>query len=117
MAPRIEAIETTPANYKFPAPTPPPLPSQSLTLPPMGKAPAIASVPVDSVTPSMQCSKGFIGARWSATDDNSDSLAFTVEIRDVSETKWQLRQGQREVLELGFDSFPHGELSHPGYCI
>jgi len=111
MAPRIEAIETTPANYKFPAPMPPPLPSQSLTLPPMGKAAAIASVTVDSVTPSMQYTKGFVGARWAATDDNGDNLVFTVEIRGVSETKWQLLKDKVREKYWSWDStaFPDGE--------
>jgi hypothetical protein len=111
--PRIEAIETTPANYKFPAPPVPlPLP-QTLTLPPMGK-PASSSGPslsLDSVTPSMQYAKGFTGARWAAEDDNGDSLIFTVEIRGVHETNWKLLKDKVKDKYLSWDStaFPDGE--------
>jgi hypothetical protein len=113
VAPRIEAVETTPANYKFPMPSIPVTPSQTLTLPPIGK-PAGASgssLSLDLGTPSMQYAKGFIGARWAATDDNGDSLIYTVEIRGVHETNWKLLKDKLREKYWSWDSaaFPDGE--------
>jgi sugar lactone lactonase YvrE len=113
MPPRIEAIESTPANYKFPAPAILLPPSQILTLPPMGKpAPNPGSSPsLDYATPSLQYAKGFTGARWAASDENGDSLIFTVEIRGVHETNWKLLKDKVKERYLSWDStaFPDGE--------
>jgi hypothetical protein len=113
VAPRIEAIESTPPNYKFPAPSVPSSPSQTLSLPPMGKpsSGSIGSLSLDSGTPSMQYAKGFIGARWTATDDNGDGLVFTVEIRGVHETAWKLLKDKLREHDWSWDStaFPDGE--------
>jgi len=111
--PRIEAIEITPANYKFPAPSLTLTPSQTLTLPPIGKAPSASSstLSLDLGTPSMQYAKGFIGARWAAADDNGDTLIHTVEIRGVQETTWKLLKDKVKEKYLSWDStaFPDGE--------
>lgn len=111
--PRIEAIEITPANYKFQPPATTLTPSQTLTLPPIGKAASTAasSMSLDSGTPSMQYAKGFIGARWAAVDDNGDSLIHTVEIRGVQETQWKLLKDKVKDKYLSWDStaFPDGE--------
>ncbi|MGC9950783.1 MAG: hypothetical protein ABSF64_30835 [Bryobacteraceae bacterium] len=113
VAPRIEAIESTPANYKFPAPAAPSAPSQTLTLPPIGKAASGSgsSLSLDSVTPSMQYAKGFAGARWAATDDNGDSLIYTVEIRGVHENNWNPLKDKVREKYWSWDStaFPDGE--------
>jgi outer membrane protein assembly factor BamB len=108
--PRIEAIESTPPNYKFPAPVSFPAPSQTLTLPPIGKPP-LPSLSLDSSTPSMQYAKGFTGARWAAADDNGDGLVFTVEIRGVHETNWKLLKDKVREKYWCWDStaFPDGE--------
>ena len=111
--PRIEAVESTPANYKFPAPPiPSPLPP-TLALPPMGKPASNSgqSLSLDSATPSMQYAKGFTGARWAAEDDNGDSLIFTVEIRGVHETNWMPLKDKLKEKYLSWDStvFPDGE--------
>ena len=37
----------------------------------------------------MQFAKGYVGARWLASDPNGDSMIYTVEIRGVSETEWK----------------------------
>jgi sugar lactone lactonase YvrE len=111
--PRIEAIESTPPNYKFPAPAGPLTPSQTLTLPPIGKPPSNSgpSLSLESGAPTMQYAKGFIGARWAAADDNGDSLIFTVEIRGVHETNWKLLKEKVRERYWSWDStaFPDGE--------
>lgn len=113
VTPRIEVIETTPPNYRFPAPaaaSPPPAPT--LTLPALGKRQASAgSGSNDSGGSSMQFSKGGIGARWSAADDNGDSLIFTVEIRGKKEKQWKLLKDRVKEKYISFDStaFPDGE--------
>jgi streptogramin lyase len=92
--PAVEEIEITPANYKFPAPTPAlagGAAPASLTLPPLGRSrPASSpSLSTDSGTsPSLTWSKGQVGARWLANDENGDTLAFKLEIRGVNETAW-----------------------------
>ncbi len=111
--PRIETIEITPANYKFPVPTIIIAPSQTLTLPPIGKGSSgsVPSLSLDSASPSMQYAKGFTGARWAAADDNGDSLIYDVEIRGVHETQWKpLKEKLREKY-WSWDStaFPDGE--------
>ena len=114
VAPRVEEIEITPVNYKFPPPPALPLqPSQTVSLPPMGKrSTATSSLSLETnVTPSMQYGKGFIGARWAASDDNGDNLSYTLQIRGVSETTWKpLKEKVREKY-LSWDSsaFPDGE--------
>jgi hypothetical protein len=59
----------------------------------------------------MQYSKGAIGARWVAGDDNNDTLIYTVEIRGVSETSWKLLKDKLKEKYISWDStaFPDGE--------
>jgi hypothetical protein len=101
VAPVIEALESTPANYKFPAPVAaaPSSPS-ALTLPPLGHAnPAPAPAPAGdaSTSPALTSAKGFIGARWLASDENGDTLVFKIEIRGEHETAWKpLHENLRE---------------------
>ena len=113
VAPRIETMESTPANYKFPAPLMPAAPPQTLTLPPIGKAASSSnsSAPLDSGTPAMQYAKGFVGARWAATDDNGDHLVYTVEIRGAHENEWKLLKDKLHEKYWSWDStaFPDGE--------
>jgi len=113
LPPRIEAIESTPPNYRFPAPSVPSGPSQTLSLPPIGKpvSSSGSSLSGDSATPSMQYAKGYIGARWAASDDNGDSLIYTVEVRGVHETNWKLLKDKVREKYWSWDStaFPDGE--------
>ena len=112
MPPRIELIESTPPNYKFPTPAILLPPTQTLTLPPIGKAPSAASaLSLDTVNPSMQYAKGFTGARWAASDENGDSLVFTVEIRGDHETNWKLLKDKLRDKYWTWDStaFPDGD--------
>ena len=102
VAPLVEIVETTQANYKFPAPVAASASANpaTLNLPALGrKAASTTSAPAtDSGTsPALAWSKGWMGARWLANDDNGDTLRFTVEIRGESETAWKpLRENLRE---------------------
>ena len=59
----------------------------------------------------MQYAKGAIGARWVASDDNGDTLIYTVEIRGVNETAWKLLKDKVKEKYISWDStaFPDGE--------
>jgi len=115
VAPVIDALESTPANYKFPAPVaaaPPTLPA--LTLPPLGRTIPAPAPPrsVDSgASPSLTSAKGFIGARWLATDENGDTLSFKIEIRGEHETAWKPLHEKLQERYYGWDStaYPDGK--------
>jgi hypothetical protein len=112
MAPRIEAVEITPPNYKFPVPSIPLIASQTLTLPPIGKSASSAAPSLfDSGTPSMQYAKGFTGVRWAASDENGDGLIYALEIRGAHETNWKLLKDKLREKYWSWDStaFPDGE--------
>jgi hypothetical protein len=112
--PRIDEVDITPANYRFPAATPQAIgaPPASLNLPPLGRR-ASPNVPLADIntTPAMQFAKGHIGARWLATDPNGDPMTFTAEIRGINETEWKkLREKVAErYLTWDSTSFPDGE--------
>jgi hypothetical protein len=115
VAPIVREIETTPSNYKFstsaivitPSATP-----QSLTLPPMGNKRPSPSVSMDvsGGSQTMTYSKGGLGARWLAQDDNGDTLVFKIEIRGVGETQWKLLRDHVRERYIGWDgtAFPDG---------
>ncbi|MEQ1885972.1 MAG: hypothetical protein ABL967_12990 [Bryobacteraceae bacterium] len=112
VAPSVEAIETTPANYRTPSPAagPPPSNPLTLTLPAIGGK-RTASSSSESTNPSLTWAKGQIGARWTASDENSDTLLYKLEIRGDGETAWKLlRDGVRERY-YSWDStaFPDGK--------
>jgi sugar lactone lactonase YvrE len=111
--PRIDQIEFTPPNYKFPAPVTPPIqPRQTLSLPAMGTlAPRGGPVAQVESTPAMQAAKGFVGARWAASDPNGDSLIYTVEIRGADESEWKPLKDKLAEKYFSWDStaFPDGE--------
>ncbi len=115
-APRIEVVETTPPNYKFPPPPTPLMPpTQTLSLPPLGKTdtsmPVFAIETTSTVTPAMQRAKGYIGVRWAASDPNDDPLAYTIQIRGTKETQWKLLKDHVTDKYYSWDStaFPDGE--------
>ena len=111
LEPRIDNIETTPQNYKFPPPiTPIVTVTPTLSLPPIGKRAPGSGGSID-VTPAMQYAKGWMGARWAASDPNGDPLVFTVEIRGTAETEWKLLRDKVNEKYLSWDStaFPDGE--------
>ena len=118
--PRVDEIEITPANYKFPAPAISPLlgsasPSQTLSLPPLGRRPAVTvpALPAENTTstPAMQFAKGYVGARWLASDPNGDSMVYTVEVKGAGETEWKLLKDRVIEKYYSWDStaFPDGE--------
>ncbi|MBV8845488.1 MAG: SMP-30/gluconolactonase/LRE family protein, partial [Bryobacterales bacterium] len=84
VAPVIEEIETTPFNYKFPAPATASNASSSpanLTLPALGRkqpSNSASSASSGANSPAMNWSKGWAGVRWLASDDNGDTLQFKV---------------------------------------
>ena len=115
--PRVDEIETTPANYRFPTAGSASLSvAQTLNLPPMGRrtvqgAPGIGIENIVTTTPSMLLAKGSIGARWLANDPNGDALTFTVEIRGVNENEWKPLKDKLTERYFSWDStaFPDGE--------
>ncbi len=114
--PRVDELEITPPNYKFPAPSAPLIaaPAQSLSLPALGRRPSPSfnsSGDNTTTTPAMQFAKGFLGARWLSSDPNGDAMIYTVEIRGVSETEWKLLRDKVAEKYLAWDStaFPDGE--------
>ena len=115
VAPVIEDLETTQANYKFPAPAAPAAPANpTLNLPPLGRraAPASTAGGNDSgASPTLTWSKGQIGARWLANDEDRDTLVFKVEIRGVNETVWKPLKDQIRERYFSWDStaFPDGK--------
>lgn len=113
VAPVVELIETTPANYRFAASTAA-VPSQSITLPVLGSG-GKASVPglivAEAMPGSMSYAKGHVGARWLVTDDNGDATLSTVEIRGAKETAWKLLRANQRERHISWDStaFPDGD--------
>jgi len=115
VAPSVSEIEITPPNYRFPPSVSSLLTGpQNLNLPPMGRRTSAPS-PIFSSdmtsTPAMQPAKGFIGARWLASDPNGDSLVYKVEIRGVHETEWKPLKDHLTDKYFSWDStaFPDGE--------
>jgi sugar lactone lactonase YvrE len=116
VAPEVEDVEMTPENYKFPAPsTTAPSASTSLTLPALGhhnvSASATSAPSADSgSSPTLTYTKGWIGVRWLANDDNGDSMLFKVEIRGSNESVWKVLKDKIREHYYSWDStaFPDG---------
>ena len=114
VAPQLERVEITPSNYRFP-PSPQPGLSRPppLSLPPLGHT-THAPAPIagaDLGAASMQYAKGYIGARWAASDEDGDTLLYAVQIRGDSETTWKLLKDNLSEKHLSWDStaFPDGD--------
>jgi len=116
VAPQVELIEVTPPNYRLPpqsqlimSPNPP------LTLPALtrqGHAPTPSmNMGGDLGAVSMQYAKGYIGARWLASDENGDELTYTLEIKGEGEAEWKPLKDSVTEKRLTWDSsaFPDGE--------
>ena len=115
-APRIDEIEITPANYKFPPPSVPLTISSnaSITLPALGAPPAPVKNPdisTPTFTPAMQYAKGALGVRWSESDENGDTLIHNIEIRGEKEKNWRTLRDKIYEKYYSFDStaFPDGD--------
>ncbi len=111
VAPTLEMISITPANYRFPPQSLTFTQPQTLTLLPLGRTSrtTTSNLAGDSAV-TMNQAKGYIGARWLARDDNADSLISTVEIRGEKETVWKLLKDKIKERHLSWDStaFPDG---------
>jgi len=106
-APVIEAIESTPPNYRLPAPAAASVISQSMELPAIGRKSTTFPETTRAVTAT--AAKGYIGARWTATDENNDTLQFKVEIRGVQETAWKLLRDNVRERYLSWDSTAYSD--------
>ena len=114
IAPVIEELETTPPNYKFPAPSAAQVAANpTVTLPPLGRRPpaTLSSSSDSGASPTLTWAKGEIGARWLASDENGDRLIFKAEIRGVGETGWKLLKDKIRERYFSWDStaFPDGK--------
>ncbi len=115
--PRVDQVEITPPNYRFPAAASSLLtPTQTISLPPLGRrgatpAPSTSFESTSTSTPPMTLAKGYLGARWVASDPNGDALSYNVEIRGVHETEWKPLKDKVADKYLAWDStaFPDGE--------
>lgn len=107
LAPKVDFVEPTPANYRFPAAVSLIAPAtNTLTLPPIGKAanPSSGSTVDISNSPSLTYARGMIGARWISYDDNGDSLDFRVEIKGESEQSWKLLKEHVKERYFSYDA-------------
>jgi hypothetical protein len=113
VAPEVEAIDIAPANYRFPAQLLSLTPSTSITLPPIGQQKSGASTIAGdgNISQTLNYAKGFESARWLASDENGDALAYRVEIRGVKESGWKLLKENVKEKYLSWDTaaFPDGE--------
>lgn len=110
VAPVLDKIEITPYNHKFPGSSPSLLGTSSantLSLPPMGQVrrgnPALpTSEP--SGTATMNYDKGWIGARWKASDVNGDALEYKLEYRGEQEHEWKLLKDNVRENRISWDA-------------
>lgn len=114
IAPGLTDIEVTPPNYRFPAASAVAGAASpaTLSLPPLGQArrPTVPLADISS-SASLTYSRGWIGARWSAADDNGDQLSYKVEIRGVNESQWKLLRDKVREKYVSFEAvgFADGE--------
>ena len=107
VAPRVDVVEATPANYRFPPPAPIIVPmATTLSLPAIGKtqAPVAPTVNDGSNSPALTYARGMIGARWIAVDDNNDTLEFSISIKGESEQSWKLLKDKVRERYYSFDA-------------
>jgi hypothetical protein len=120
VAPRVLELEMAPYNYKEQAnnltlernvmPSGSPV---SLTLPAMGhrKAPSTPNIEGAAGSATLQYSRGYLTARWAASDQNGDPLVFKVEIRSKGSSTWRLLKDKLQDHFFSFDTnaFPDGD--------
>ncbi len=112
IAPKVRELEIAPVNYRQ-SPTSMSLersvePSgspTSLTLPALGQRRSPAGPSVESSSgATLQYAKGFVTARWSAEDANSDPLSFSVDIKKKDEQTWRPLKDKTLDRFYSFDS-------------
>ena len=111
VAPKVNAIEIAPFNYREPA-------SNSslersveasgspatLTVPAVGtKATAGGPALETSGSATLQYSKGFVTARWNASDPDGDPLVYKVELQRKGDTFWQTLKDKLQDRYYSFD--------------
>ena len=114
VAPEVGMIDITQPNYRFPTPpttavsTAPPA---SLTIPALGGHPTTPISSDSSGSQTLTYAKGYLGVRWTASDENQDTLVYKVELRGVGESDWKPLKDAVHEKYLSFDStaFPDGE--------
>jgi sugar lactone lactonase YvrE len=124
VAPRVRQIEVDPANYRYTGgltmlerSTQPSGSPSSLSLPPVGQkrgtTPSTPDLGAGGAGITLQYAKGYITARWSASDENGDPLIYKVEIRGKGEPGWHLLKDKLTEKQLSWDgsSFPDGEYT------
>ena len=116
VAPTIEEIDITPANYRFPGSHAAAYRDQYHHAYPAWTAETRRTdLPSRSKgissSQSMNYAKGSIGVRWAASDPNDDDLLYTVQIRGVQEKEWKLLRDKLKEKYLSWESntFPDGE--------
>jgi len=116
LAPSIDILDMTPPDYQFPPQAYSISGIRNLTLTPLGSsrrnANGTSNQASGGVTPqTMQAAEGYLGARWRASDENGDTLAYKVEIRPADESDWITLEDELENPHISWDStaFPDGE--------
>jgi hypothetical protein len=112
VAPKVSEIEIAPYNYREqpgntgerneePSGSP-----ASLTLPPVGRkrGPSLATAIENSGLATLQYSKGYVTARWDASDANGDALIYKVEIKNQNDSFWRLLKDHLQDRYYSFDS-------------
>jgi hypothetical protein len=119
IAPEVKIVQVESANYRASnspsflernttasgSPT-------SVTLPALGQSRRSASAAAEANAGlTVQYAKGYITARWSATDENSDTLSYRVEIKGKNENVWRLLKENILEKHFSFDgsAFADGE--------
>ena len=111
--PVVDAIDITPPNYRIPImAVMAPSTNRDITLSPLGQPRrSTSSISISSSSLTMNYAKGFLAARWAASDENGDDMQYKVEIRGTKETEWKLLKDHVTQRHYNIDStaFPDGE--------
>jgi sugar lactone lactonase YvrE len=79
----------------------------------LGSAPPTPAPKID-IAPTATKDRGYVGVRWSAHDDNDDSLVYSVYYRGEGEREWKLLKSG---LADKFYSFDSGLLPDGSYTV
>jgi len=111
VAPVIDVVEVASPNYRFPRPTASTTPANTITLPAIGQQHRNSLSSEGDTSQTLTYAKGYNGVRWSASDENGDTLIYKVEIRGVNESAWQLLKDGVKEKYFSWDTtaFPDGE--------